>query len=273
MIATLVFLLMQTVTNQGITIQAEPANASDYTRAYRGLFVNGTEAYRFGLAPNFNGVCLGVYFEEQPSGPSACAVEWYMATINGGIAAMNIIGRGNDYPAIIVNTRESYTRVVNPGGQVSPVHRVGIGAFGGYPQADLQAALHLNGDLKSDGMFGETMGSPFGWKLAYSFADFGEDSTTTPRMLWLEPTINYTGSTRTGQYRVLDVNVAETSLPSGGGYFEHWATNGLPMYAVDRLGNIWTRGNLAVDGLKAPPGQTCDLRVTDQGVVFKANCG
>lgn len=262
-----IVLALQTVTNQAVTIQAEPSGPNDYSKAYRGLFLNGVEAYRFGIAPNFSGVCLGVYYQDQPHTMSACAVEFYFATIDGAMGAGNIICRGNDHPCILWNTRESYARPINPGGQANPPGRVGIGSHSGYPHAYLKATLDVSGDIYASMTAGETSGTIYGMNREYTFTDQGNDSSTIAYGDMATITINYTGATRTGYYRGRALNVIEQSIPSGGGWLDLVSRNGLSMSGVDRNGVIWGRGGLSSTVLAAPSGQKYFVCVNDQGVL------
>lgn len=67
---------------------------------------------------------------------------------------------------------------------------------------------NTNTRTATSGAFNEILINP-------TYQDGGTNSTTTPQMLSLSPTINYTGASKTGKVVLLHLNPTNTSLPTG----------------------------------------------------------
>jgi hypothetical protein len=82
-----------------------------------------------------------------------------------------------------------------------------------------------------------------------TFSDGGTNSSTTPEFLYLNPTINYTGATRTGSYTGIKLDVVETSLPTGTNYLLRMragASGTTDIFGVTNLGAVVLGGSQGV---------------------------
>ncbi|MFH1854020.1 MAG: hypothetical protein ABH815_01785, partial [Candidatus Omnitrophota bacterium] len=104
-----------------------------------------------------------------------------------------------------------------------------------------------------------------------TFQDGGTDSTTTAIAMNVAPTINYTGSSKTGSYTALKITATETSLPTGSNYLiDAYAGDGTAQkFYVDNSGNATFAGTVAVATPTAGPHATTKTYV-DELVPAKA---
>jgi len=80
-----------------------------------------------------------------------------------------------------------------------------------------------------------------------TYQDGGEDSSTAAIVINVTPTINYTGTTKTGSYTALKIAATETSLPTGSNYLidAYAGEDGTTQkFYVDNSGNVKIFGAL-----------------------------
>lgn len=79
-----------------------------------------------------------------------------------------------------------------------------------------------------------------------TWTDNGTNSTTVAQSININPTINYTGSTKTGHYEGWTVNVIETSLPTGTNYLERLqagVSGGSDRHTITNTGLMYCSNN------------------------------
>jgi|GEM_PF-6579608 len=84
-----------------------------------------------------------------------------------------------------------------------------------------------------------------------TYQDGGVDSNTEAIAMSIAPTINYTGSTKTGNYTALKIAAVETSLPSGTNYLidARAGSDGTEQkFYIDNSGNVKIFGTLNMNG-------------------------
>ena len=112
-------------------------------------------------------------------------------------------------------------------------------------QATLKAVNVTETDTSTSGTVTNTIVQP-------TFQDGGTDSTTTAVTMDIAPTINYTGSSKTGSYTALKITATETSLPTGSNYLiDAYAGDGTSQkFYLDNSGNAMLAGTLNMSSNK-----------------------
>ena len=72
-----------------------------------------------------------------------------------------------------------------------------------------------------------------------NWTDSGSSSSTIAQTLLITPSINYTGTSRTGHYEALVIDVTETSLPTGNNLLAAFRTGSVDRFKVSNTGNVY----------------------------------
>lgn len=131
---------------------------------------------------------------------------------------------------------------------------------------DQQISINASSNTQTSGTVASLSNSP-------TVSDGGANSTTVLYTEFLNPTINFTGGTRTGHYEALAIQAIETSLPTGTNYLiraQAGAAGTTDRFSVDNSGNVRiVSGGLAFHN--ATP--VADSIVSAAGVGFRVASG